>query len=106
MKNITLAIDEGVLREVRKYAAERETMVNALVRDYLTRLARQKSESARAREELARMSDESKGRLGPGWTWSREELYAERTVLPRHERAVLRRNRGSGKRKKGCGPLN
>jgi hypothetical protein len=101
MKNITLAIDEDVLREVRKYAAERETTVNALVRDYLTRLALLKSESARAREELARMSDESKGRLGPGWTWSREATY-ERSVLPGHERPDLRGNgpRASGAKKK------
>jgi hypothetical protein len=104
MKNITLSINDGVLREVRKYAAERETTVNALVRDYLTRLAQQKSESARAREELARMSDESKGRLGPGWAWNRENLYAERTVLPRHERAVLRSDRPRARRKqKGAG---
>jgi hypothetical protein len=100
MKKITLAIDEGVLREVRNYAAEHETTVNALVRDYLTRLART-SESARAREELARTSDESKGRLGPGWMWSREELYTERAVLGRHERAVQRGNRGRGKRRTG-----
>jgi hypothetical protein len=72
-----------VLREVRKYAAERETTVNALVRDYLTRLARQKIESARAREELVRMSEESRRRVGPGWAWNREKLYAERAVLPR-----------------------
>ena len=31
-KNITLAIDEDILRAVRRHAAERDTTVNALVR--------------------------------------------------------------------------
>ena len=35
MKNITLAIDEEVLRAARIYAAEHDTTVNALVREYL-----------------------------------------------------------------------
>ncbi len=50
MKNITLAIEEDVLREARKIAAERETTVIALVREYLGNLACQKANSAGARE--------------------------------------------------------
>jgi hypothetical protein len=99
MKNITLAIDENVLREVRKYAAERETTVNALVREYFAQLVADRDRASKAREELVRMSDESKGRSGFGWNWDREELYAERTVLPRHERAVLRGDGTRGRRK-------
>jgi len=45
MKNITLSVDENilatVLATVRRYAAERNSTVNALVREYLTGLARQ-----------------------------------------------------------------
>src|ERR687891_619487 len=100
MKNITLAIDEDVLREVRKYAAERETTVNALVRDYFNELAERRDRSARARAELARMSDESEARLGPDWKWNREEIYAERTVFPRHERAGLRGDRQTRRSRK------
>ena len=36
MKNITLSVDEKVLSAVRRYSAERESSVNALVREYLT----------------------------------------------------------------------
>ncbi len=35
MKNITLAIDEKLLKEVRRYAAEHDTTVNAIVREKL-----------------------------------------------------------------------
>ena len=39
MKNITLAIDETVLDEVREIAARRRTTVNAIVRNYLAHIA-------------------------------------------------------------------
>jgi hypothetical protein len=91
MKNITLAIDESILREVRKYAVERDTTVNALVRDYLSRLACQTTQRGKIGEELARMSDESEGRLGPDWTWSREATY-ERSILSGHYGAAVRSN--------------
>jgi hypothetical protein len=87
MKNITLAIDEDVLREVRKIAAERDTTVNGLVREYLRKLAGERDRSARARAELVRLSEESEGRLGSNGKWTREEIYAERTLFPRYERA-------------------
>lgn len=90
MKNITLAVDEDVLTEVRKIAAERETTVNALVREYLVELARQRDRSAKARAELLRLSEESEARLGPDWKFNREDLYAERSIFPGHERADLR----------------
>jgi hypothetical protein len=41
MKNITLSVDEKVLAAVRRYSAERESSVNALVREFLTGLAKQ-----------------------------------------------------------------
>jgi hypothetical protein len=103
MKNITLAIEDGVLREARKYAAERETTVNAIVRDYLSRLVARERDSARAREELARLSDESEARLGPDWQWSREDTY-DRPVLSGHQHPDLRRRgKGNGRGKKKAG---
>jgi len=39
MKNITLSVDEKVLAAVRRRAAECNSTVNALVRDYLANLA-------------------------------------------------------------------
>ena len=39
MRNITLSVDDDVLAAVRRYAAEHDSSVNALVREYLTNLA-------------------------------------------------------------------
>jgi hypothetical protein len=89
MKNITLAIDEEVLRGVRRYAAEHDTTVNALVRDYLTGLVDFEKRAAEARKRLGEMSEQSEGRLGPDWKWNREEIYEDR-LFPRHERSDLR----------------
>ena len=74
MKNITLSIDENVLSEVRRYAATRDTTVNALVRDFLTRLATQENRAAKARQRLLELSDTSEGRMGDQ-KWNRERLY-------------------------------
>ena len=74
MKNITLAIEENVLRAVRKKAAEKDTTVNALVREYLTHLAGEDERIAQARREIVEMSRKSKARIGPK-TWTREDLY-------------------------------
>jgi hypothetical protein len=95
MRNITLAVDDDVLKEARIYAAENETSINNLVRDFLARLASEKqsaadreARAAKARRELAELSRTSNGRLDPNWKWSRDEIYSER--LSRYERAGIR----------------
>ena len=89
MKNITLAIDENVLNEVREIAARRRTTVNALVRDYLTQMATEESRIAEARKGLKELMDKSTARLGPDYVWNREEIYEDR-MFPRHKRPDLR----------------
>ncbi|MBV9079022.1 MAG: hypothetical protein JO048_16285 [Methylobacteriaceae bacterium] len=74
MKNITLAIDETVLEEVRVYAARRKTSVNGLVREFLRSIAEQEDRSARARRRLRDLMDGSTLVAGP-LTWSRDELH-------------------------------
>jgi hypothetical protein len=88
MKNVTLAIDEEVLRAARRYAANRDTTVNALVRDYLTSLVAFEEKAAKARERLVELSDTSEGRMG-SWEWKRGDAYEGR-LFPRHERPDLR----------------
>ncbi len=88
MKNITLAIDEDVLRGVRRYAAEHDTTVNALVREYLTRLVDFEEKAARARERLGELSEQSEARMG-SWKWNREDAYEGR-LFPRHEHSSVR----------------
>ena len=74
MKNITLSVDENILAAVRRHAAERNSTVNALVREYLTNLAMHENRANRARARLRQLSSQSPGRLGKK-RWSREDLH-------------------------------
>lgn len=74
MKNITLAIEETVLSEVRLLATKRGTTVNALVRDYLTSVAKQEDRTARARRRILELASQSKAEVGH-ITWKRDDLY-------------------------------
>jgi plasmid stability protein len=47
MKNITVSVDDDTYRQARIQAAERETSVSALVREFLTDLATEGGESER-----------------------------------------------------------
>lgn len=78
-RNITLSIDEEVVKAVRIYAAKRDTSLNALVREYLGKLASQEEESQEQRREKARkrlieLSKRSTAEMG-SYKWNREELY-------------------------------
>ena len=74
MKNITLAVDEAVLDEVRLYAAKRQTSVNGLVRDFLGGIAVQENRMERARRRLIELMDNSTLEAGP-IEWTREDLH-------------------------------
>lgn len=74
MKNITLSVDEHVLATVRLYAAEHNSTVNALVREYLTNLAAHEDRVAQARARIRQLSKQSQFRMGPK-TWSRDDLH-------------------------------
>lgn len=74
MRNITLSVDEDVLNAVRRHAAERNSSVNALVREFLTSLAAHEDRAARARARLRQLSRQSKGRLGKK-SWTRADLH-------------------------------
>ena len=74
MKNITLAIDEKVLARVRRYAASRDTTVNALVREHLASIAERENRAAKASKRLLELIDKSKGDMG-SQEWNREKLY-------------------------------
>jgi hypothetical protein len=92
LKNITLAIEEGLLGQARGLAARRGTTLNALVRQMLTEAVDQERRIKDAKAGLKSLMENSTGRLGPDYRWNREELYAGR-VLPRHKRTGLRGGR-------------
>jgi plasmid stability protein len=73
--NLTLSIDDDLLRTARIRALEQGTSVNAVVRDYLTTYAGRRT-AAHAVEAFLELADEVQASSGPsGRTWTREELY-------------------------------
>jgi len=75
MANLTLTIDGDLLRRARIRALERDTSVNALVRDYLERFAGHAA-AQDATRALLELSEQSEAGSGPrGRTWTRDELY-------------------------------
>lgn len=74
MKNITLSIDEKTLSVVRRYAAENDSSVNKLVRDFLTDLADQENRAKSVRKRIRELSEHSPALIGEK-NWSRSDLY-------------------------------
>jgi hypothetical protein len=70
--NLTLAIDDHVLKAARKIAAEQDTTVNQLVREYLERLISDRRKIAR--EKLLEFMDNSTATFDTT-KWKREDLY-------------------------------
>jgi len=90
MKNLTLRIDENVLAEARRRAADEGTTVACAVREFLARFAGGDGETddqRRARMALVDLAERSQSRISD-WTWNRENIYADR--LSRYERHSLR----------------
>jgi len=74
--NLTLSVDDRLIRQARKMAEARGTSLNQLIREYLEELTSQSDPEAEI-EELRRLSLESHGR-SRGWKFNREEIH-ERT---------------------------
>ena len=73
-KNLTLTLDESLLRAARKAALDRDTSVNQLVRDYLAQLVRETDQQQAALAGLDEIFRTSRFELGPK-TWTRDELH-------------------------------
>jgi hypothetical protein len=74
MKNVTIALDESLLREARRVAADRGTTLNAMLREFLEELTERESEAVRARRRIVELCRRSRAEVGPR-TWSRDELH-------------------------------
>lgn len=73
--NITLSVDEEVVKKVRKIAIDKDTTLTAMVREYLELVA--KSDAAARREHAAKFRetvDTLSRDMGPR-TWTRDDLY-------------------------------
>jgi hypothetical protein len=75
--NVTLSLDDKLVKELRKLAVDRDTTLTGLVRDYLEKLAAESATSGRKRRELEALERSFKQfhrKLGKR-TWKREDLY-------------------------------
>lgn len=76
--NVTLSVDEDLIARARRFAEQRGTSLNQLIRDYLEELtAREARYTALA--ELESLWKREPGGSG-GRTWDRDSLY-DRAVL-------------------------
>jgi hypothetical protein len=75
MTNLTLTVDEDILRVARIKALERGTSVNALVREYLRQLAGRSAAAEGIAEFFAATRGSGAGSGPEGRSWSRDELY-------------------------------
>jgi plasmid stability protein len=76
--NLTLTIDEDLLRRARIRALEQGTSVNALVREWLEGYADADAQRI-ATEEFIAIAEQSTANSGSEpWKWNRDEIYEER----------------------------
>ena len=75
MPNITLSVEDEVIRKVRKIAIDQHTTLTAMVRHYLHCVARQSDAETQNRlAQLERSFEQCSRRMGIR-TWTRDELH-------------------------------
>ena len=88
MSNLTIAIDDEVLRRARVRAVSAGTSVNAVLRDYLEGYSKEAAATT-AMQELLRIASDPASRVpmaGPpatGRQWSRDTAYEGRAAPSR-----------------------
>ena len=76
--NITLNIDDEIVKKVRKIAIDKDTTLTAMVRDYLHWLAMGDAPDRQQRVALLEDSFQRISRdMGPR-NWNREDIHARR----------------------------
>ena len=74
--NITLDIDEDVVRKVRKIASDKDTTLSGMVNDYLTGLVQGDAEGRKERVLLLEDSFRRISRDMGAREWKRDDLHA------------------------------
>ena len=74
MANLTIVVDDGVLRRAQVRALEQGTSVNAILREFLVAFSAARERRAQAVESLLSVADRTERGSGSG-PWSRDELH-------------------------------
>jgi predicted transcriptional regulator len=75
--NVTLSLDDDLVKKVRKIAVDRDTTLTGLIRQYLEEVAAQDSASGRKRREREALEETfRKFQIKVGKrAWTREDLH-------------------------------
>lgn len=76
MANLTITVDEEVLRRARVRAIEQDTSLNAILCDYLEAYAATGKTCAQAAEAILRLSNRAQSGRGDA-RWTRDELHEQ-----------------------------
>ena len=74
MANLTITVDDEVLKRARLRATEQGTSVNAVVRDYLEEYAGTRSAQEQALAKLLALSEQTRSKRGRR-KWTRDDLH-------------------------------
>ncbi len=74
MANLTVSIDDELLKRARMRAQELDTTVNALVRDYIKGLVGE-NPTRRVLDDFLDMTENISASSGPEGRWTRDEVY-------------------------------
>ncbi|MCP4664068.1 MAG: hypothetical protein GY856_52460 [bacterium] len=74
MANLTIAVDDELLKRARIRALEQGSSVNALLREFLTAFADPSATRKRAIRSLQSLADRAESGSG-GRSWTRDELH-------------------------------
>jgi predicted transcriptional regulator len=75
--NVTLSLDDELVKKVRRVAVDRDTTLTAMIREYLENVATEDATTGRKRRErqaLERTFKRYKFKIGKR-TWKRADLY-------------------------------
>ncbi len=74
-RHITMALDDKLLKKVRKIAVDKDTTVTGLIREYLeTLVLREESTKKEIISELSALLDRSEAVVG-NQKWTRDDLH-------------------------------
>lgn len=71
--NITLSVDEELIKKARLFAKAQGKSLNQMIRDHLNQVC-QKQDGIAAAAEFMRLVGDGQGDLG-GTSWTRDELH-------------------------------
>jgi predicted transcriptional regulator len=75
--NVTLTLDDDLVKKVRKIAVEKDTTLTGMIREYLERVAAEDAGSGRRRRQLEALERSFETFSFPVGkrTWTRADLY-------------------------------